>query len=107
MGGKKEQKEKPLDKMTVKELRDLALEIPEISGVHGKNKDELLSEIKAVRGIADEPGRKKSKSVRELKAKIKAVKLQRENALGEEDARMAKIYRRRLSRLKKKSRRAA
>jgi hypothetical protein len=47
MGGKKkEAKEKPLEKMTAKELRDLAKEIPGITGAHGMNKPELLTEIK-------------------------------------------------------------
>ena len=35
-------KEKPLDKMTVKELREIALEIPDLKGVHGMNKQDLL-----------------------------------------------------------------
>ena len=107
MGGKKEQKEKPLEKMTVKELRDLALKMPEISGVHGKNKDELLQNIKEARGIADESGKKASSSLREVKAKIKTVKVQRAAAVEPKDQRMVKIYRRRIARLKKKSRRAA
>ena len=50
MGGKKkEAKEKPLEKMTAKELRDLAKEIPGITGAHGMNKPELLTEIKKTR----------------------------------------------------------
>jgi len=31
---KPEKKERPLDKMTAKELREIALKIPEITGVH-------------------------------------------------------------------------
>ena len=45
---------KPLDKMTVKELREVALDLPEITGVHGMNKAELLAEIKEAKGITHE-----------------------------------------------------
>ena len=44
-------KEKPLEKMTVKDLREMAKEMPEIVGVHGMKKDELISAIKKVKGI--------------------------------------------------------
>ncbi len=108
MGGKKKEvKEKPLEKMTATELRDIAKEIPEVSGVHGMNKPELLSAIKKARGIEEGPAQKKSGSVRELKKKIKVLKVQREKAVDSEDDKMAAIYRRRITRLKKKTRRAA
>ncbi len=108
MGGKKkEAKEKPLEKMTATELRDIAKEIPEVAGVHGMNKPELLSAIKKSRGIEDGPGKKHSNSVRLLKKKIKSLKAQRKKALQGEDAKMAAIYRRRITRTKKKTRRAA
>ena len=45
---RKEKKEKPLDKMTATEMRKYALDLGEISGVHGMNKEELMSAIKAV-----------------------------------------------------------
>ena len=46
---------KPLDKMTVKELREVALELPQITGVHGMNKAELLAAVKEAKGIEDTP----------------------------------------------------
>jgi len=46
--------EKPLDKMTAKELREVAKEIPEITGVHGLNKAELLAAVKQAKGIKDD-----------------------------------------------------
>jgi hypothetical protein len=104
---KKEAKEKPLDKMTVKELREVAKEMPEITGVHGKNKFELLSAIKEVRGIVDEGAKKKNGSVRELKAKIREFKKKRTAALEAQDAKMNAVFRKRISRLKKKTRRLA
>ena len=108
MGGKKkEAKEKPLDKMTAKELREVAKEIPEITGVYGMNKEELLSAIKKARGIAEDTSKRTSGSVREIKKKIKQLKEERQKAIAREDARMAAIYRKRIIRLKKKTRRAA
>ncbi len=108
MGGKKkEAKEKPLDKMTAKELREVAKEIPEITGVYGMNKEELLSAIKKARGIAEDTTKRTSGSVREIKEKIKLLKEERKKALEREDAKMAAIFRKRIIRLKKKTRRAA
>jgi cell division protein FtsX len=46
-----EKKEKPLEKMTAKELRAIALEIPEIEGVHAMKKEELLEAIRKSRGV--------------------------------------------------------
>lgn len=108
-GKKKAEKEKPLDKMTAKELREVAAEIPEITGVHGMNKEELLTGIKEARGIAVDKPRKKKKSgeLRELKKKIRALKVKRQAALEDSDKKMATIYRRRISRLKKRTHRAA
>lgn len=109
MGGKKkEAKEKPLEKMTAKELREVAMAIPEMSGVHGMNKPELISAIKQVRGIEDNSaGSKNAASVREIKTKIKKLKAEREKLIEKNDEKMAAILRRRIIRLKKKSRRAA
>ena len=104
---KKEGKEKPLEKMTSKELRELALKIPEISGVYGMNKVELISGIKRSKGIVDETPVVKGSSTREIKAKIRKLKADRIAAQDAEDAKMAAIYRKRIVRLKKKTRCAA
>ena len=104
---KKEIKEKPLEKMTAKELREIGKEIPEITGVYGMNKVELVSAIKKARGITEDLTKKTDSSVREIKRKVKALKADREAALNDNDHKMAKIYRRRLTKLKKKTRRAA
>ena len=110
--------EKPLEKMTVKALREIAKEIPEITGVHGMKKEELLVAINEVRGVeqktvkADKsikgkPVKKTGASPGEIKKRIKALKAQRQAALGAKDKKMATVYRRRISRLKKKSKKAA
>ncbi len=104
---KKEAKEKPLEKMTAKELRDVGKQLPEITGVYGMNKAELVSAIKKARGIEEAVGKKTDTSVREIKKKIKALKTEREMAINNKDEKMAKVYKRRISKLKKKTRRAA
>jgi hypothetical protein len=104
---KVETKEKALEKMTVKDLREMAKAIPEIVGVHGMKKEELILAIKQAKGIIDEPVKKSDASVRELKHQIKDYKAQRRAALEAKDRKMATIYKRRISRLKKKTRRAA
>jgi hypothetical protein len=103
----KEQEEKPLEKLTVKDLREMAKEIPEISGVHGMNKAELISAIKKAKGIKDEVPKKKDATTRQIKKQIQALKVARESALQSKDKKMATIYRRRISRLKRKTRKAA
>ena len=100
-------KEKPLEKMTVKELREMAKDISGITGVHGMKKDDLIVEIKKAKGIKDEPIKKADASIAELKQKIKALKVQRQEALEAKDKKKATIFKRRISRLKKKTRRAA
>jgi len=173
----KETKEKALDKMTVKELREIAKEIPDITGVHGMNKAELIDAVNKVKGTAEAPKEKaeapkekaeapkekveapkekaeapkekaeapkekaeapkekaetkkektetpKKKAetpektvetpkkikgifVKDIKSKIRSFKAERKAALEAKDKKMATIYRRRISRLKKKSRKAA
>ena len=107
MAEKKQDKEKPLDKMTVKELREIALQIPDIVGVHGMNKGDLVEVIKEFRGIKDEGKKKNTASLRDIKGEIKACKAKRAEALEKEDRKTATIMRRKISRLKKKTRRAA
>ena len=103
---KVESKGKALEKMTVTDLREMAKDMPGIVGVHGMKKEELIVAIKEVKGIKDEPVKKKDSSVGEIKKKIKAIKAQRQAALEAKDSKMATIYKRRISRLKKQSRTA-
>jgi hypothetical protein len=81
-------------------------QLPEITGVYGMNKSELISAIKKARGIEEDTTATPDASVREIKKKIKSLKLNRENALNNNDKKMADIYRRRIIKLKKKTRRA-
>ncbi|QJA05607.1 hypothetical protein FVE67_01810 [Thermosulfurimonas marina] len=97
---------KKLEKMTIKELRELALQIPEITGVHGMNKEELISALKKVYGIEEAP-RRVGGSMRELKAKIRKFKELAEKARAEKDWERYERYRRLASRFKKRTRKLA
>ena len=112
-----EKKEKPLEKMTAKELREMALGLPGIHGVHAMKKEELITAIRAAKGIT-EPEPKKEKrivtkkekvvlTVAQLKQKIKELRTKREELLEQKNLKMAEILRKRIGRLKKKTRRAA
>jgi len=103
----KEKKEKALDKMTAKELRELALTLPGIVGVHAMNKAELIGTIKEAQGITDEKTKKSEIDVRSLKVKIGELKGKRETAKTDGKIKLADSLRRRISNLKKRSRRAS
>ena len=109
--GKKEKaaKEKPIEKMTATELRAMAMELQGITGAHGMNKAELLTAIKKAKGIEDAPS-KKSRSdvlIRDVKVKIKELKKKKTAFAGENNKKMTNIFRRKISRLKKRTRKAA
>lgn len=106
--------EKPLEKMTVKDLREIAMGIPHSTAIHDMKKDELLAFIREAKGIRDEtPARRGKKAVKlkltpsELKAKIREMKGMRQQALEAKETKKAQALRRRIGGLKKLSRRAA
>ncbi len=111
---KKEHDEKHLEKLTVKELREIAAEIPHEKAVHEMKKDELVAFIKEARGIKDEKPVKKKKHIGkikmtkgELKAKIRELKVLRWQALESSENKKAVLLRHQISHLKKISRRVA
>lgn len=112
---KKELDAKHLEKMTVKELREIATEIPHERAIHDMKKEELLAFIKEARGIKDEtPAKKKVKrpvkikmTKPELKTRIRELKALRGQALESKENKKAALLRHQISQLKKKSRRVA
>jgi len=111
---KKDHDEKHLDKLTIKELREIASEIPHEKAIHDMKKEELIAFIKEARGIKDEAPVKKKKHVAkikmtkpELKAKIRALKVLRLQALEAKEQKKAVRLRYQISQLKKQSRRIA
>ena len=106
--------EKALEKMTAKELREVAAEIPEITGAHGMKKDELLAAIKKAKGLAETAPAKKKKitttasgpmTIKEIKKKIVQLRKEQETLRQSGDRNQMKNIRRRINRLKKRSRR--
>ena len=112
---KKEHKkeEKPLERMTVKELRAIAMEVPRAVAVHDMKKAELIACIKEARGIKDEGPVKIRKKVAEkiklskseIRGKIKQLKDEKKAAQALKDRKKIDILRRRISHLKKLTRR--
>ncbi len=112
-----EKKEKPLEKMTAKELREMAMGLPGVHGVHAMKKEELITAIRAAKGITEPEPRKekvlvakKEKivlTIAELKQKVKELRTKREELVQQRNWKMAEVLRKRISRLKKKTRRAA
>jgi hypothetical protein len=109
------EEEKPLDKMTAKELKEIALEIPDIEGAHAMKKEQLLEAVKKARGIEEEaPGEKKEKKgaeseaiIRDLKQKILLLKQEKEAARATRDRKKLDVLRRRINSLKKRTRKVA
>jgi len=107
----KEHDEKHLEKLTIKELREIAAEIPHEKAIHEMKKEELVAFIKEARGIKDETPVKKKKHIGkikmtkpELKAKIRELKSLKMRALESKDSKKACWLIHKISQLKKKSR---
>jgi len=99
---------RPLDKMTVKELKEIGLQIPSLVGVHGMKKPELLTSLKEAYGIKEEVQPVAGGgTVKGLKVKIRELKGLRAEALKAGEKSQAKTLRRRIGRLKKRTRKAA
>jgi len=100
---------KPLDKMTAKELRQLAIEkIPQITGASGMDKDELVKAIKEVLGMeeGEEGGSAYKAQILNLKNEIKKLREQKAGT-PKKDRQKRKALRRRIHILKKRTRRLA
>ncbi len=112
-----EKTEKPLEKMTAKELREMALGMSGIHGVHAMKKEELLVAIRAAKGITEEEPKKEKHAVikkekvvltaSQLKQKVRELRAKREEILQQQNWKMAKILRKQIRRFKKMTRRAA
>jgi hypothetical protein len=109
--------EKPLERMTVKDLREIGTEVPGVQGVHAMKKDEIISllyEYMEVVGIPFERPEKTTKvkapkvtlSKQELKAKAAALRAEKASLLADGDSKAIRVMRRRINRLKKMTRRA-
>ncbi|MCP4681627.1 MAG: transcription termination factor Rho [Desulfobacterales bacterium] len=110
--------EKPLDKMTAPELREIAKEIPGVTGAHAMKKAELLAVVKEAGDTKDEkPEEKKEKKKKKpakqgagknsLKEKILDLRKEKQSARESGDRHGVDILRRRIKRLKRQTRKIA
>ncbi len=94
---------KDLEKMTVLKLREEALKYPQIEGVHGKHKEQLMDEIAKALGI-QKPHTHFTENIvhtkSDLKHKIQELKVERDKLLIEHDHRKLHEVRRELHELK-------
>jgi hypothetical protein len=100
---------KPLNKMTVKELKDLAMtSFPQIVGASGMQKEELLAEIKQLLGIVEGEGGASpyAQQIATLKKTIAELKVQK-NEIPKAQRSAREKVRRQIHDLKKKTRRLA
>ncbi|NPV04837.1 MAG: transcription termination factor Rho [Syntrophaceae bacterium] len=102
------EKEKQLEKLTVKELREMALEMGGITGVTAMKKEELIAAIRAAKGLPVKQTRERPvDTVLEIKRRIRECRAQREELRGAGRRADASRLNRKISRLKKKTRRLA
>ncbi len=102
------EKEKPLEELTVKELREMALAMGGITGVTAMKKAELILAIKEATGIPAKEAREKPiETVIELKHRIRALKEKRDALREEGERAKVRFLKKKLSRLKKRTRRLA
>jgi len=111
---KKNHDEQHLEKLTVKELREMAALFPHEKAIHDMKKEELIVFIKQAKGIKDDtPAHKhklkgKIKLTRtEIKARIREMKTMIGDALETSQKKRAAYLRHQMNKFKKKSRRLA
>jgi hypothetical protein len=92
-----------LEKMTVLKLREEALKFPEIEGVHGKTKEQLMDELARILGIEKPHVRFEEKIVHtksDLKHKIQELKAERDKLIQAHDHKKLHEVRRQMHELK-------
>ena len=85
----------------------MILQVPSLVGVHGMKKAELLTSLKEIYGIEEEVRKADVETIMSVKAKIRQLKGLKAEALKAGEKPQAKMIRRRISRLKKKTRKLA
>ncbi len=97
-----------LEKMRVKDLRTKAKELlPDLTGVIGMKKDDLIAQIATSLGIEHPHKRVVGIDKKKVRDKIEALKVKRQAALEAHDGAELKKQRRLIHRQKRRLRRAA
>lgn len=97
-------KAREIEKMTIVKLREECLKIPNIVGVHGMTKDQLIAELKEFNDIPVEEPKKVKRSIKSLKNAIIEMRKELDKALEANDKSRVTYLRRRISGMKKKTR---
>lgn len=91
-----------LQRLTTTKLREIALELGEVVGVHGMKKDELVDAIFELRGIEEADATAEvSVDKSSIKSEIRELKVRRDSALELGNAFELKRVRKRIKRLKR------
>ncbi len=96
-----------LEKMTVIKLREEAMKYPEISGVHGMKKAELIETLAKLMGLPEEEHITRKTKIKKvvskevLKKQIKELKDKRIEAIKLKDDKSLKRIRRRIKKVKR------
>ncbi len=99
--------QKPLEKMTAKELRQMVMEkIPQITGASGMSKEELLSNIKEFFDLTDEEGKVSpyQEQITATKRQIRELRAQKQSMTDASRKERDKV-RKKIKRLKRRTRR--
>jgi len=99
---------KPLDKMTAKELRELVInKLPMITGASGMAKEEIVAAIKEAFGLSDADGKKVSPYKTQIHALKREIRDLRTKKTETAERKQREIIRRKINKLKKRTRRLA
>lgn len=110
---KERNEEKSLEKMTVKELKAIAMEIPRSVAIHDMKKGELIAFIKEAKGIKEEKHVKAGQKAvveklkltkSQIKEKIKQLKEEKRIAHETNNRKKIDFLRRRICHFKKQTR---
>jgi predicted mannosyl-3-phosphoglycerate phosphatase (HAD superfamily) len=102
--------EKDLAKMTAIKLREEALKIPGLTGVHAMKKAELIAAIREAKGWVEEKGKKEKieeLGVKELKLAIAKLRAEREAVRESRDKKKLRPFRIRIKRMRRQTRKLA
>ncbi len=98
---------KDMEKLTIVKLREEAMKHPEISGVHGKSKEQLMNEMAALLGIEKPHVHFAEKVIHtkgDFKHRIHELKAQRDKLVETKDHKKLHEVRREMHKLKRKIR---
>lgn len=94
-----------IEKLTVVKLREECLKIPNIVGVHGMSKTQLIKELKEFNDIPIDVPRKPKADLKKLKKNITTLRQEMVTSREAKNKKRVKYLQGRISSLKKKTRR--